>query len=60
MPEPSKFCDACTSRLTVTITSTSAENGGSFEIGVDHRILLGSDYHSGNYCMETVYTVMPK
>jgi len=46
--------------LTVTITSTSAENGGSYEIGVDHRILLGSDYHPGKYCLKIVYTITPK
>ena len=35
-------------------------NRGSFDIGVDHRILLGSDYHPGNYGLEIVYTIMPK
>ncbi|MEA3239302.1 MAG: hypothetical protein U9Q94_05930 [Candidatus Bipolaricaulota bacterium] len=33
---------------------------GSFDIGVDHRILLGSDYRPGNYGLEIVYTIMPK
>jgi len=44
----------------VIITSTSAENGGSFEIGVDHRTPLESNYHPGNYCLETAYTITPK
>ena len=35
-------------------------NRGSFDIGVDRRILLGSDYHSGDYGLEVVYTIMPK
>lgn len=35
-------------------------NRGSFDIGVDHRILLGSDYRPGSYGLEVVYTVMPK
>ncbi len=33
---------------------------GSFEIGVDHRILLGDDYHDGDYNLEVVYTIIPK
>ena len=35
-------------------------NRGSFDIGVDHRILLGSDYRPGDYGLEIVYTIMPK
>jgi len=35
-------------------------NRGSFDIGVDHRILLESDYHPGDYGLEIVYTVMPR
>ena len=33
---------------------------GSYEIGVDHRILLEEDCHAGNYRLEVVYTIMPK
>jgi 3',5'-cyclic AMP phosphodiesterase CpdA len=33
---------------------------GSFEIGVDHRILLGDDYHDGDYGLEVVYTIIPQ
>jgi hypothetical protein len=35
-------------------------DGGSFEIGADHRTPLESNYHPGNYCLEIVYTIMPK
>jgi len=35
-------------------------NRGSFDIGVDHRILLGSNYRPGDYGLEVVYTIMPK
>ena len=35
-------------------------NRGSFDVGVDHRILLESDYHPGDYGLEVVYTIMPK
>ena len=35
-------------------------DGGSFQIGIDHCILLGSDCHPGNYGLETVYTITPK
>jgi len=33
---------------------------GSFDIGVDHRILLGNDYSPGTYGLDIVYTIMPK
>ncbi len=33
---------------------------GSFEIGIDHRIVLGKNYHDGDYALEIVYTIMPK
>jgi hypothetical protein len=33
---------------------------GSFEIGVDHRILLEDEYHDGDYGLEVVYTIMPR
>ena len=35
-------------------------NRGSFDFGIDHRILLGSDYHPGDYGLEVVYTIMSK
>ena len=35
-------------------------NRGSFDIGIDHRILLGSNYRPGDYGLEVVYTIMPK
>ncbi len=34
-------------------------NRGSFSIGVDYRILLGKDYHPGDYGLDVVYTIMP-